>query len=787
MIGRTLSHFEIIRKLGAGGMGEVYLARDTKLERQVALKVLPAEMVDDPDRLQRLQREAKALAAIDHPNIVTIFSVEEAEGVHFLTMAHVEGRTLEETIPPNGFPPERLLPLAVSLADALRAAHERGIIHRDLKPANVMVDDEGRLRVLDFGLAKMQPRSAIPDVGEVATQTMTRQGTVLGTFPYMSPEQVEGKPVDARSDLFSLGVMLYEMATGRRPFRGETAASLITSIMRDAPEPVTEACVGLPTRLGEIIHRCLEKDPQHRFESAKQLREQLEDLQREVVSGQAVLSKPPTSVPATTGSPLRVPAVVGVLLIVAGLAAVAVWKLRGAPEPRIASLAVLPLQNLSGDPEQDYFVDGMTTALITDLSRIHALKVISPSSAMRYKGTEKSLREIAQELNVEAILEGSVLRENDRVAVTAQLIETANEETLWAQRYELEVTSVLALHGEVARTIAQAIEIQLTPDEEIGLTTGRQVNPETYEAYLRGMHHLSKGTSEGFATGIAFLNEAIDHDPADARAYAGLALGYVRIGHDTGPPDVVFPRAIGAANRALELDPNLADAHAAIADAKMYYEWDFDGARQSFEHAVQLSPNLAEAHAHYTWYHAIYGHWDEAEEEARRAQELDPLSPTFTAWLGCLLWYMEDNETAIEEARKSLDLSTDFPFGWYVLGSVYASQGRFDEAIEAHRKASEVAPPLTWALAGSYGRAGRLEEARQVLDAWNDPDNPSQALNMAMALGFMGETDEAIRWLEIAYETRNPWMPWIDVLPELRSLHGDPRFQQMLRRMNIPG
>ena len=795
MIGRTLSHYEITGQLGAGGMGEVYLARDTRLDRQVALKVLPAEVSDDPARLRRLQREAKALAALDHPGIVTIFSVEEADGVHFLTMAYVKGQTLGDSIPPNGMPVEKLLELGEALTDALRAAHEQGLVHRDLKPSNVMVDSEGRLRVLDFGLARVVEK--VPVSSQLPTQTteeaMTQRGMVLGTAPYMSPEQAEGKPVGPSSDLFSLGVVLYEMATGSRPFQGDSAASLISSILRDTPPPVTEVRPELPEALGRVIQRSLEKAPGERHESAEAVREELEAVRQEVLSGEVIQAARARS-PRSRAGMLALAAAVVVLATLGGTV---IWRVgqqagrqsrEAAVETaasQIRSIAVLPLRNLSGDPEQEYFADGMTEALITDLARISALMVISRTSIMRFKDTDLSLPEIARELGVDAVVEGSVQREADQVRITAQLIDAATDRHLWADTFERALEGALALQSEVARSIANAIAVEVLPGEATRLAHTREVDPRTYEAYLRGMHHLKKGSPEGFEKGMAYLQEAVDIDPADPLAYAGLASGYVTLGHTSGDAED-FRRAKAAARRALELDDSHAEAQAALAEVAMYFDWDWDAAEDAFLKAIELSPSHAEVHAHYAWLHVLRGDWQEAFAEAELSQELDPLAPVFTSWLGELYWAAGRYDDAEEEALKALELNPGWARAHSDLGRAYLGQGRFEEAVEQSRIGAEKNPRWKPFLGNALVAAGRQEEARTLLEELlAAPEGQVNPAYLASFQAVFGDLDGALASLERGYEVRDGQMPWIGSWYELGDLTDDPRFQDLLARMNL--
>ena len=791
MIGERLSHYRITAKLGAGGMGEVYLAEDTKLERKVALKVLPAELADDPDRLKRLQREARALAALDHPNIVTVFSVEEDEGLHFLTMAHVEGEGLDELIPEEGFSVERLLELAVPLADALRAAHERGVIHRDLKPGNIMIDRENRLRVLDFGLARVEAAAGPEDVTQLATQTMTQAGTVLGTYPYMSPEQAQGQIADARSDLFSLGVILYEMATGQRPFTGETGVSLISSILKDAPTPVTDIKAGVPEELGAIIEHCLEKDPAERFASAEELRERLEALRRQVRAGEAVVSATSRQRRFTLLAALVAVAVLGGVW-----GWVNVWRepevpVSEASGPRIASLAVLPLKNFSGDADQQYFADGMTEALITDLSKIGALKVISRTSAMRYRDTEKSLAEIAGELDVEAVIEGSVLREGERVGITAQLIEVATDQTLWADRYERDLTSILALQGEIARAIAGEIQVTLTPEEETLLTDTREVDPEAHEAYLKAKFHLSKYTPADLQSAFEYLQVALEHDPESALVHAGVASLWIsRRQMGLTPAREATHLAKAAAERAIALDSELAEAHNALCGAVAWGEWDWQAAESSKLRALALNPNNAGFRAGYSHILMVNRRWEEAEAQIERAVELDPLNEMVRAFYGMFLHLSRRPEEAIVQFQAVLETVPNHVLAHSGLWQAFRANGQNDEAVLAAqaffraKDDTDLAEILSRGYAdGGYvlamSRAARAMEQRSQTGFVP----PVTAFRLYVSAG---DKENALKWMERAYEAGGTNLPYIGIIPGCDFLRDEPQFQDLLRRMNLP-
>jgi TolB-like protein/Tfp pilus assembly protein PilF len=803
LLGRRIQSYEILSLLGAGGMGEVYLARDTRLDRQVALKVLPAEVSDDPARLRRLQREAKALAALDHPGIVTIFSVEEAEGVHFLTMAYVKGQTLGELIPANGMPPEKLLELGAALADALRAAHEHGIVHRDLKPANVIVDLEGRLRVLDFGLARVV--ETVPLSSHVQSQTteeaVTRHGMVLGTIPYMSPEQAEGKPAGPSSDLFSLGVVLYEMATGSRPFRGESAASLVSSILRDTPPPVTEVRPELPEGLGRVIQRCLEKAPGARYESAGAVRKELEALRQEVRSGRVTRA-------ARVGWPrsrVGLVALAAVVVVLAALGGTLVWRggqqpgrqaVEGTSAPPIRSIAVLPLRNLSGDPGQEYFADGMTEALITDLAKIGALKVISRSSVMRYKGTALRLAEIARELKVDAVVEGSALRLGDSVRVMAQLVDPKTEQALWAESYERGLEGVLQMQREVARAIAGEVQVALTPEEAKRLAGARPVNPEAYDAYLKGSYHWKKLTPQDLDTAQRYFELALAKDPSYAPAYEGLAWVWgCRQQMGIALPREAGPNAKAAALRAIALDDSSAGVHEALAAVRTWTDWDWKGAEPEWRRALELDPNSANAHAYFAHFLAITGRFDEAVPHSERALELDPFNALFHALYAQVLYGNRRYDDAVAAARAVLAMQPDHPVARNVLQMCLFSNGMLDEQLAFDRERLARDAEFVAALERGFAEGGYAGAQRRVADLLAARLEKSGRLVAPGGGGVMGiaqrhlwagDYDQAIRWLERAHDVHSANLPYVSFQPLWDPLRSDPRFQDLLRRMNLP-
>jgi TolB-like protein/Tfp pilus assembly protein PilF len=787
VIGQTIAHYRVSAKLGAGGMGEVYRGHDEQLDRDVALKVLPAGSFSDPAARARLLREARSAAALNHPNICTIHEVGEAGGQAYIAMELVEGQPLSTRLTQGPLKSEQALRYGAQIADALSHAHERQIIHRDLKSGNVVITPEGRAKVLDFGLAKRLSGDEMDEVTR-SQASLTAPGAIVGTLAYMAPEQLRGEPADARSDIWALGVVLYEMAAGSRPFRGQTGFALSSAILNQAPAPLP---AGVAAPLRAVIERCLEKDPRRRYQRAREVRAALEAAEK-------------GTTPVWQGMPGRVArraVVAGAALALLGMLAVGlnVGGLRtrllgGVAGPKFDSLAVLPLENLSGDPEQDYLAAGMHEALIIDLGRLSGLRRVSArQSTLRYEKSDKQLRQIAEELGVAALVTGTVMRSGNKVRITAHLINPATEERLWAESYEREVRDVLALQNEIVAAIAREVRLQLSPREQAGLARARQVNPEAYEAYLKGMFHLRKSTTEEFQKGMALLQQAAEIDPREPLAHAGLAQGYtlMELFSPVRPPDAVL-RAQAAALKALALDDTLAEAHAALAYFKFYKEWDYAGAEQSFRRALELNPNLAEPHMFYGFFlGGVLGRYEESLAVAKRGAELDPLSPLFTAWVGAVYWEQGKDEEAIAQAQKALDLVPDFPVALFVLGLANSGLGRHDDAIATMQRAASKYPNqnLTWGLAWAYGRAGRTAEARKLLAPLESGAPPGDATDpwfIAGAYVGLREHDKAMAWLEKAYKSRHMFLPTLKHERMFKPLHNHPRFQDLLRRLNLP-
>ena len=707
MIGRSLGHYRITAAIGAGGMGEVYRATDTKLGREVAIKMLPAAVAQDPERLARFEREARSLASLNHPGIVTIFAVEEAGGSRFLAMELVEGQTLDTLIAAGGLPLPRFFDIAVPLADALSAAHERGIVHRDLKPGNVMVTTEGRVKVLDFGLAKLEAADSNPDLTSTPTESraeLTSEGQVFGTVAYMSPEQARGGKVDARSDVFSLGVVFYQMVTGERPFHGASAVDMISSILRDTPPPVTGLRGDLPQHLARIVRRCLEKDPRDRYQTSRDVYNELRDLRVETSStppapsprSQAVVEERAPAAPRAAWKRPVWAAVAGAVLLAALYLAARRFMPSssrateaGAEPAAIRSIAVLPLDNYSGDPGQDYFAEGMTDELTAALATISQLRVISRGSAMQFKGRNRPpTPEIARTLNVDAVVEGSVLRAGDKVRITAQLIDARADRHLWAKSFERNSRDVLALQDELASAIAREIHVRLTPTEESRLTRAPSVNPEAYDAYLKGRYFFNRPSDENLSKAIAQFEEATRLDPSYAPAYSGLSDAYLWAGYNEGvlTASEARPKARAAAEKAIALDDSSAEAHTSLANFKLWYEYDWAGAEAEFRRAFALNPNYAFAHDQFGIGLSFLGRFDEAIAEGKRAAELDPLSPQIPIDATMAFGFQGDYEAGRERTRRAADLDPTYFFAPFEEGWLEIQAGRLPDAIAKLRK-----------------------------------------------------------------------------------------------------
>ena len=778
-VGALLGRYEIAEPIGSGGMGEVYRARDLRLGRDVAVKVLPDRLAADPQALARFEREARAVAALSHPNVLALYDFGQYDGKVCAVTELLEGESLDRRIAREKISWRQAAEIAAAIADGLSAAHDRGIVHRDLKPTNVFLTRTGLVKVIDFGLAR--PETALTP-GDPTRPANTEPGTVLGTVGYMSPEQVRGEEVDARSDLFSLGCVLYEMLTGDRAFADGTPAETLAAILRDQPTGLTGGVV--PSNLEPVVRRCLEKDRNRRFQSASDLAFALRGL----LAGTATIPAAPVrwnwrllaaAGTCLLGALVAIPAVRG---------AVAPWLTPG----RVTSIAVLPFVNGSGDPAQEFMADGVTEQLIGDLARIPALRVISRTSAMTYKASPKALREIAADLGVTNVLEGSFTRVGTRVAVTADLINASTDAHLWSDRFERDIHDILTLQKEIAEQVARRVAASLSSADLQRLQNRRQIDPEAFDSYIRGRYAWNKRAEADLIRAEAEFSHAIDVDPTYAAAWAGRADAYSQMGYlGTLPYREAFPKARAAAIRALELDPDRAEPHASLGYIHLYFDWDFDQAEREFKRAIALDPNTVTARHSYSILLTATLRPDDARTQIEAAHALDPFSPLVSTDMGFERYYERrypDAAASLQDAIKTYP-QTPLPHFW--LARTYQAEGRFDEALaEFQRGGAAIAasPALFAGLGHLYAISGRRAEALKVLDTMHAMSSQRFVTAYAPALVHLGlgDRNQALQELQRAYDERAAWMVWLLKDPRWDPMRGDARFEAIVERVGFP-
>jgi TolB-like protein/TPR repeat protein len=776
MIGQTVSHYKILEKLGEGGMGVVYKARDLTLGRAVALKFLPPELTRDPAAKERFKHEARAASALDHPNICTIHEINETEdGQMFIAMACYEGETLKKKIERGPMDLDKAIRIAIHVGEGLAEAHSRGIVHRDVKPANVMITDDNVAKILDFGLAML--------AGQVR---LTRTSSTLGTVAYMSPEQASGREIDHRTDIWSLGVVLYEMITGQLPFRGEHEQAMTYSILNEEPVPLVSRRSDTPKEILTIFGKALAKAPEERYQHINEMVADLKSCEKKL---EAVKATPE----AAQRRRLRkfLPYLVvgcGVLVV---LVALVIWgRIHTPREKPITSLAVLPFHNLSDDPEQEYFSDGMTEAIIKELSQIKALRVISRTSVMRYKNTEKMVPQIAHELGVDAVVEGSVLRAGHDVRITAQLIAAHPEKHLWADDFTRTLENVLLLQSEVAQAIAREIKVAVTPVERERMARARVVDPEALEAYLKGKYFLGKSTPRDWNRSIEYFQQAIDKDSTFALAYAGMAEAYDYLGSmGIQPPREAGPKVKAYTEKALTLDPALAEGILLIADVKFGYDWDAKGAEEYYKRALELDPNLALAHFWYGFYLTSQGRFDEGIAEIKRAAHLDPLSAAMMSWVAFAYGLAGEYDSASVYLERAAEIDSSDASIYWTKDSLYLRQGKYAEAIEEAKKGvSRGITPCLGDLAVAYALSGQTGKARESLSKLFESigDGYYSPVSIAVIYCALGDRERVFEYLEEAYRERDVSLvmpalapPWCDFIKS------DPRYQGLMKKVGL--
>ena len=790
---KSVGPFKILSRLGSGGMGEVYLAEDSRLGRKIALKLLPHDFSRDLDLVARFKQEAKAASALNHPNVATIYEAGESDGVGYIAMEYVEGQTLEAKIGGQPLAWTEIVAIAAQVTDALDEAHSKRITHRDIKSANIMVTARGQAKVLDFGLAKLAVTRPEVSITDLPTERLTEPGIILGTLQYMSPEQARGKTLDQRTDIFSFGVVMYEMATGKLPFSAATAPETIDRITHEQPDAIARFNYDVPSELERIIRKCLEKDRDRRYQTAKELLVDLNNLKRDSVSDRA------TS--AGAFSPRRNLVLrwllVAAVLVLVGIATVYFLNREAGRRADVAgagikSIAVLPFKPLVEQSRDESLELGMADSLIARLSNIREITVRPVSAVRKYAALEQDALAAGREQKVDAVLEGNLQRAGDNLRVTVRLIQILDGSSLWSGQFDEKFTNILAVQDSISERVAGVLARTLTGQEKERLKKQPTQNTEAYELYLKGRYHLNRLTDDGFLKALEYFQQVIVKDPNFALAYVGLAESYNDLaGFNVRPPREVYPKAKSAALTALKLDENLAQAHTALAMINLTYEWDWAGAEREFKRAIEINPGDSDAHYSYSFYFAFVAQSDHGIAEIRRAQELDPVSLVKLTGLAQVLLVSRRYDESIEECKKVLDMDPNFGFAHWLLGLAYMYKGSYGPAIQSLQKSiplSGNSPDEPASLAQAYALSGNRIEALKILEELRKQAKHSYVSpgTIAALCGLLGDKDQAFALLEKAYVERDNMIVLLKVDPYFDSLRTDPRFDDLLRRVGFP-
>jgi serine/threonine-protein kinase len=771
MVGNVVSHYRILEQVGGGGMGVVYKAEDLKLKRIVALKFLPPELTRDAHAKERFIHEAQAASSLQHNNICVVYDIDETDdGQMFISMECLEGETLTKKVEQGPLRIEETVEIATQIAQGLARAHERGIVHRDIKPANIMVTTDGMVKIVDFGLAKLSGRTML-----------TKIGVALGTIAYMSPEQAKGEPVDERADIWALGVILYEMISGRPPFRGTYEQAIIYQTLNAEPDPIGTLRPETPFALQQIITKAMHKDPRERYQQIEAMLNDLRSIKSEPWSGtppQPRLRKPPWK-------QLRFLRNTGLVVAFVISAVTGTVLLSRRPAP-IDSIALLPFINATGDSTLEYLCDGLTETLINRFSQLPQLSVIARTTAFSYKGKEQDPQKVGKVLNVHAVLTGKIVQRGDLLTIQADLVDTREGTQLWGERYNRKLRDILALQEEIAEQISDRLRLRLSGEEQQRLARTSTQNTEAYQLYLKGRYWSERLTQEGFHKAVEYFNQAIENDPSYALAYTGLADAYYWVSNMYLPPKEAMEKSRWAAMRALERDSLLSEAHLSLALVKLAYDFDWPGAEVEFRRAIELNPGFVWAHFWLGRYLTWMGRYDEATAELQRAKQLDPLSPFISIEMSLPAVFMHRNDEALENARHTVELDPSFYFAHYVLGDKYLQKGDYASAITEFEVALrlEDSPVILAGLGRAHAAAGDTTKANSILlDLTRRPYPPPY--DIALIYSVMGKKDQALDWLEKAYKDRNDMVIWLKGDPRVDVLRSDPRFVTLIRKLGL--